>query len=120
MVRLPKNHELRGCLERAAVRGARRMGVSPCGHGTPLSRRIEASLPLAVSLADGAALPHSSHRHRTRLGVVVLRFALRAGKTRAWHTLFANRAWGLSARTVFESPSSSEVLLCSLVPLPPG
>src|ERR1700741_1894788 len=60
MVRLPENHELRRSLEHPSARGARCMGASPSGHGTPHSRRTEASLSLAVSLADGASLSHPS------------------------------------------------------------
>src|SRR5207302_3347425 len=85
MVRLPENHELPGRVECAPVRAARCMGVSSPTYGTANSRRSEASLPFAVSLADGASLPHSLLGHRTFIGGVFLWSALCAGKTCEWH-----------------------------------
>src|SRR2546422_759184 len=79
-----------GRVECAPVRVARCMGVSSPTYGTANSRRSEASLPFAVSLADGASLPHSSLGHRTFIGGVFLWSALCAGKTCEWHTLYAD------------------------------
>src|SRR5881227_2016989 len=105
MVRLPENHELRRCLERGSVRPERGMGVPPSAHGTANARRSEASLPLAISLVDGASLSHSSVGHCPFLGCVFLWAALHTGETRAWHAIRADGAWGLPARAIFEPTS---------------
>src|ERR1700739_1682727 len=103
MVRLPKNHELDGGLECASACGARCLGAPPPRRSRPDPRRIEASISLALSPADGAALSHSSRRHYPFLGGIILWPALRIGKNPAWYALSADRAWGVSPRAIFES-----------------
>src|ERR1017187_7939989 len=98
--RLPEKHELHRGMERAAARGARRLGLSSAYHREPHPGGSQTSIPLAVSPADGASFPHPPGGHHALFGSVFLRFTLRAGQAYPWHALPADRTWGLSAGTV--------------------